>query len=588
MAEHPMRKNGSEDSSGTQGNNSQTFEDLRNLLLGREKKEIAGLRDRIENPIARAADVSAVVAEAIELRRERGGREDLNKALTPSVEEALRESVRKDPSVLAGALFPVMGPAIRKSIAESIRSMLESFNQALEHSFSIGGIRWRIESMRTGKPFAEIVFLHSLLYRVEQVFLIHRATGLLLGHCVAPRVATQDPALVSGMLSAIQSYVRDSFNAPKEEGLDSLKVGELEVWVEDGPRAILAAVIRGHAAASYRAALKKTIEEIHRDFGSALEQFDGDSASLAPADQRLLLCLESHSLPKEATSRTHYLPILALVVLVLIGVWTAIAVRNQMMWNRFVDKLQSQPGIVVTSFEREHGRYLVRGLRDPLASDPALLLKDAHIDSGTVRFQLTPFYALDDEIVLRRALAMLQPPAGVALSVREGALAAVGQATSDWARRLRDRAAVVPGVDSVDTSKLEEIDLSEVGRLETALSSIIFTFPVGSAEVESGEESKFGKTAEQAKLLFAKSALLNLTPIIELVGHTDNSGTELANLPLSRKRAEYVMQGLAEKGVERRYLRPRGAGTSEPVQGHDAKGGDRLNRSVTFRIISSK
>ena len=588
MAEHPMRVNASEDSPGTRGDNGQTFEDLRNLLLGREKKEIAGLRDRIENPVARAADVSAVVAEAIELRRERGGKGDLNKALAPSVEDALRESVRKDPSALADALFPVMGPAIRKSIAESIRSMLESFNQALEHSFSIEGVRWRIESVRTGKPFAEIVFLHTLLYRVEQVFLIHKATGLMLGHCVAPRVAMRDPALVSGMFSAIQSYVRDSFKAPKEDNLDSLQVGELEVWVEDGPYAILAAVIRGHAPASYRATLKKTIEEIHRDFAFALERFDGDSTPLAAADRRLELCLESHSHLREPGKRKYLLPILSLVVLVGIGIWGAIALQKQRMWNRFLDELQSQPGIVVTSSGKENGRYLVRGLRDPLASDPELLLKNAHIDSERVRFRWAPFYAIDDESVERRAIEILQPPAGVTLSVRDGLLGAVGRAPSEWARNLRDRAAFVPGLKNVDTSKLEEVEQNEISQIEAALTSTIFTFPIGSAEVVSGEEGKFGSTAEQIELLFAKLSVSSLPTIIDVVGHTDNSGGEALNLSLSQRRSEYVARKLVEKGVARRYLSPRGVGTSEPVQSRDTEGGNQLDRSVTFRILPSK
>ncbi len=139
MAEYPANDNSSGNSPDGREDKKQKFEDLRSILLAPEQKEIAGLRRRIENPAARTNDVSTVVAEAIELRRKHGGNNELNKALTPSVEEALRESVRKDPSVLASALFPVMGPAIRKSITEAIRSMLESFNQALEHSLSIQG-----------------------------------------------------------------------------------------------------------------------------------------------------------------------------------------------------------------------------------------------------------------------------------------------------------------------------------------------------------------------------------------------------------------------------------------------------------------
>lgn len=587
MAERRTYQNQPEDSPRTPEDKSQAFEDLRNILLAPEQEEIAGLRRRLENPIVRAEDVSTVVAEAIELRREQGGTKDLNQALTPSVEEALRESVRKDPSVLAGALFPVMGPAIRKSIAESIRSMLESFNEALDHSLSIQGLRWRVESMRTGRPFAEIVLLHSLVYRVEQVFLIHKVTGLMLGHCVAPRVATQDPTLVSGMFSAIQSYVRDSFRAPKEDTLDSVQVGELEVWVEDGPRAILAAVIRGHAPALYRATLKKTIEDIHRDFGLTLEQFEGDSAPFAAADHRLELCLESHYQPKKTSQRKPYLLILALVLFVVVGLWATIAIRNQRMWDRYLDVLQSQPGIVVTSTGRERGRYLVRGLRDPLAADPETLLEESRIDRDLVRFQWTPFYALDDKIIERRAIEMLQPPAGVSLSVREGVLVAAGHAPSDWARSLKDRALRVPGLQEVDASRLEEGVRSEIGRLEAALNSTVFTFPIGSAQFEAGEEARFQSVAEQIKLLFARARSLGQAPMIEVVGHTDNSGTESANLPLSQQRAEFVTRKLVESGVARRYFIPRGVSTTQPVRSRDVTADDRLERSVTLRVVPS-
>jgi OOP family OmpA-OmpF porin len=587
MAAPSIGKNGSEDSSEGP-NDRQIFEDLRNILLGREKKEIADLRNRLENPALRTADVSAVVAEAIELRRDRGGQRELNKALTPSVEEALSESVRKDPSVLADALFPVMGPAIRKSITESIRAMLESFNEALDHSFSLEGIRWRIESIRTGKPFAEIVLLHGLLFRVEQVFLIHKATGLVLGHCVAPRVAIQDPALVSGMLSAIQSYVRDSFQSPKEDGLDSLQVGDLEVWIEEGPQAILAAVIRGHAPASYRETLKKTIEEIHRNFGLALERFDGDSTALALADQQLSLCLESHSLPKSVTRRKPYVLILTILALALFGVWGAIGLRNQIRWNRFAEALQSQPGIVVTSVGKEDGRRVVRGLRDPLASDTVSMLRNAQIDPAQVRFQWTPFYALDDEIVLRRAIETLHPEPGLKLSVRDGTLTAAGSASTDLMRRLLYQATLIPGVRKVDSSQLEELEGPDVIRLEAALRSTLVTFPVGSATPTPGEEAKFDRAAEQIKLLLAKEELPGSKLAIEVVGHTDNSGSESSNRPLSQDRSEYVTRRLVENGVAPDTLEPRGAGTSEPVEEGNSEMARRLNRSVTFSVVRSK
>jgi len=79
--------------------------------------------------------------------------------------------------------------------------LTDTINRAIEHSFSPQGIRWRIESWRTGVPFAQIVMRHALVYRVEQVLLVHAETGLLLAH--VPDGALGDADLVSSMLTAI-------------------------------------------------------------------------------------------------------------------------------------------------------------------------------------------------------------------------------------------------------------------------------------------------------------------------------------------------------------------------------------------------
>jgi len=150
-----------------------------------------------------------------------------------------------------------MGPAIRKAISSALSGMIESFNQTLSYSVSVRGLRWRLEALRTGKSFAEVVLMHTLLYRVEQVFLIHKKTGLLLQHVSAVPGAVQDADMVSGMLTAIQDFVHDSFSSRRSDELETLQVGDLTVWIEQGPLAILAGVIRGNAPSDVPRSLRK-------------------------------------------------------------------------------------------------------------------------------------------------------------------------------------------------------------------------------------------------------------------------------------------------------------------------------------------
>ena len=71
-----------------------------------------------------------------------------SRALTPSLERAITASVRRNPRPLADALFPVMGPAIRKAVAHGLAGMVESFNRTLE--LSLSGGRFSGASRRCG------------------------------------------------------------------------------------------------------------------------------------------------------------------------------------------------------------------------------------------------------------------------------------------------------------------------------------------------------------------------------------------------------------------------------------------------------
>ncbi|HJW14849.1 MAG TPA: OmpA family protein, partial [Thermoanaerobaculia bacterium] len=118
--------------------------ELRGLLLAADHGQVVKLQERLDDPRSRAEDVSRVLTEAIEIR----SREDrsLTDSLLPTVEEAIGISVRRHPDVLVDGLFPVMGPAIRKSIASTLTDMLESLNQTLGQSFSRQGLKWRLEA----------------------------------------------------------------------------------------------------------------------------------------------------------------------------------------------------------------------------------------------------------------------------------------------------------------------------------------------------------------------------------------------------------------------------------------------------------
>jgi len=291
LTESSTKANPNESPHKQSSEETDAIDELRRLLVGPEQVKISHLNERFENPELRAQDVSGVLPEAIKIRSARDDK--IAKVLEPSIENAIKASIKRDRRVLVDALFPVMGPAIRKAISSTILGMIQSFNQVLDHSFSIQGLKWRIEALKTNKPFAEVVLINTLLYQVEQIFFIHKDTGLVLQHVGAKGVAAQDPDLVSSMLTGIMDFVSDSFGAEKDESLDTLRIGgDRSVWVEQGPHALLAAVIRGTPPLDVRTVLSEMLDDLHVQQNEDLEAFQGDTTPFEAVRSRLETCLQ--------------------------------------------------------------------------------------------------------------------------------------------------------------------------------------------------------------------------------------------------------------------------------------------------------
>ncbi len=430
---------------------SDEFSALKSLLLSEEQSQLQEVVHRLDDPEVRARELGQILPEAISTRSSQDN--ELVPALLRTVEDTIKLSVEQNPLTLVDSLFPVMGPAIRKSTAEFVKGIIQSFNRALENSFSWQGLRWRFEAMRTGRPFAEVVLLHGLVFRVEQVFLVHSETGLLLAHVTAESVVFQDADMVSGMLTAIQDFVRDSFKTSSREGLDSLQIGDLTVLVEQGPLAYLAAVVRGSPPSDLNIVLRVHLERVHLSFARALKFFDGDAAPFLRTAEVLTGCLKSR-LKDEEKKTFPFLTVILLLAALGLGLWAWLHLRAESHWHNYLRKLNGQKGIIVVSEGKQHGKYVVCGLRDPLAVDPLSLIDGTGIDQREVVGRWESFQAMEPEFILARARRILDPPESINLCLVGDVLAARGSAPYQWAMDSRRLARVVSGVKKYDDSEL--------------------------------------------------------------------------------------------------------------------------------------
>jgi OmpA-OmpF porin, OOP family len=82
----------------------------------------------------------------------------------------------------------------------------------------------------------------------------------------------------------------------------------------------------------------------------------------------------------------------------------------------------------------------------------------------------------------------------------------------------------------------------------------------------------------------SKELKSNTSKHIEILGFTDNQGTESYNLELSEKRAKSVYEYLIEKGINPQILTCSGLGESQPISSNDTKEGQKMNRRVEIII----
>ncbi len=565
----------------TGGDAPEQLADLREILVGREQRAIAELRRRLDALELTPEEVAEQLPNAIALRASQD--DQLARALAPTLEGAISESVQRNPQQIAEAIYPSLGPAIRKAISEAMAALVAGINHAIEHSLSWQGLKWRVEAWRTGVPYPQVVMRYALVYRVEQVYLIHAEDGILLAHVAAPDLAAPDADLISGMLTAIRDFVADSFNAGEAGGLRTFTVGELTVLVEPGPRAVLAAVVRGQSPPSLLERLQRTLETVHLRFAGPLSRFAGDAALFEPAKPLLAECLEKVLTTDRPRRRSlgpwiaWSLALLAVVALV------ALALVAQRRWHRGLAALRAQPGIVV--LEASHGLrgWRFAGLRDPLAADPQTVLSRLGVDTQRVRGSWTPYVSADAPIVLARARRALSAPPTVRLALTGDTLVASGSADLTWLNAAPRGAGGIPGITHLDVTRVAPRLPAALQPLADSLERALVTFAPGSAALEPAAAREVAAAA--ARLRSLQSAVgPGWEVALALVGRTDTTGRNEVNGPLSTRRAQSVARALQRLGVAPGRLSAAGVGAGHPLAADSSGDVARANRSVTVTV----
>jgi outer membrane protein OmpA-like peptidoglycan-associated protein len=579
----------SEPASGTPPDTGETqpteLESLRDLLIAPERASLNDLRRRLDTPEVRVQEMARCLPDAIDLCN--SDNERMGRSLQPTIEQALKQSVRRNPRQIVDAIFPVMGPAIRRAIVSTLMGMLQSFNKIIDHTFTLKGIKWRIEALTSGRSFAEVVLLHTLIYQVEQVYLIHRSTGLVLTHVVPPDAISQDPDLISSMLTAIVDFVRDSFAdafaSHGEESLNTLRMGaDHSIWIEQSPQISMAAVIRGTPPVVLRTQMREILEHLQITYAGRIDRFDGDTQGFADLRQHLDTCLQARFKVEEK----RLAPLTLLLLLLLVGAFVSGGfwlLQRQHRWQAFIEQLSRQDGIVVTQVEQKGGRRHVYGLRDPLSVSPEALLDSAGLPADKVVWHWRGYYDLAPQLVLKRIRERLKPPKSVTLDFSEGKLKIKGFAHHPWIVAAGQMIAGMETVVEVDRVELRDLDLIRVHAEADRLATKMVYFRVGAFEIDADNTTLLSDVVATLSRLGTLSKTSGIGVQFVILGHTDESGSRTKNVTLAQSRAEAIREYLIDQGIPAYRLQAVGVGNHPSDAAAPPQ--KQLNRSVTFQVI---
>ncbi|MEZ5232172.1 MAG: OmpA family protein [Acidimicrobiia bacterium] len=159
---------------------------------------------------------------------------------------------------------------------------------------------------------------------------------------------------------------------------------------------------------------------------------------------------------------------------------------------------------------------------------------------------------------------------------RDGRVYLYGVVASDAERQeMIDLAGRVLGAENVDAEQYY-VDSTATPRTGSATMRVAdpVLFEFDSAVIAPGFEP----------VLSFVAALMQQNPavVIEVIGHTDDVGTEQDNLELSAARADAGVAAIVARGGDRARISGVGHGESEPIASNSTEEGRRMNRRVEF------
>jgi OOP family OmpA-OmpF porin len=223
-------------------------------------------------------------------------------------------------------------------------------------------------------------------------------------------------------------------------------------------------------------------------------------------------------------------------------------------WSQRVHAMRVElarwPGFVLLKAQSpRRGELVVDGLYDPAGGDPR-----AHWTNGghaaadrmmSITWSLRPYISLEPNLVTRRAARLLGlDPRLIRGPDAQGVLHLVGTVPFAQWHRLRALEPFIPGVERVDSSRLDYLGAGEIDAAVARIEEVRIGFTTGVIP-DAAADAALRTMLTNVDRLQALAAAAGISVQLHAFGLTDEPGGSLVNRDLRMRRAEWLAQRLA-------------------------------------------
>jgi hypothetical protein len=153
---------------------------------------------------------------------------------------------------------------------------------------------------------ASTVYYKKSRFIAEEVFFIHKG-GTLITHLSRQPQANVDDIIFSGMFTAVQEFIKDTFSSDEDSdddssnskwALDELKLGDNNILIERSEFTYLAVIFSGGGSKRLRSIVNRLLDKIEKKYDSVLPKWNGDISKLKGAKEILSVLIKPVEKPE--------------------------------------------------------------------------------------------------------------------------------------------------------------------------------------------------------------------------------------------------------------------------------------------------